>query len=520
MKNKICKETNLYNFLKNNESRIMCPHIQRDFVWKKEQIEQLFDSIYKGFFIGMFWFWETPKQEIDNIEFFELPKNFTGTYEQAQVKGRPIAVVDGQQRLTSLKIGIYGTFGEKHKEKLYLNISRKHKSLFKFFKKGEITTGNKEWFPVSKIFDKTRNIPIKAKEFKKIFTKTKIVVYWIQKKTLIEVTEIFRRVNKGGTQLTNSQELMSRLSSIWQESRTEFEEIRKKVQEKSITINNDFIIKSCLFCIGEPIKIKIQWDDNDNKIVEKIKENWDGIKNAIINMSKEINKFGFDDSNIISYNSLIPLIYIWYKDWNQYKKEDIISKYLYRAILLRKFGKGTDNVLENARKSLNSNSGLFELIKEYRAKDGEINKILELEKSRYTKLALKLLYGYGSTSKHWHDDHMHPQKAFLNDEKFCKRIKTELKGKYNKSKTLKKWEQWKLLYNKLPNLQALLDSVNKNKQGTPLEKWALENKKYFNKTQNFLDEDTSLKLCKFKDFYNIRMKKMKNRLIKELQKKN
>lgn len=39
-------------------SQYFLPAIQREFVWKQEQIVQLFDSILRGYPISSFLFWE------------------------------------------------------------------------------------------------------------------------------------------------------------------------------------------------------------------------------------------------------------------------------------------------------------------------------------------------------------------------------------------------------------------------------------------------------------------------------
>lgn len=38
---------------------IRLPDIQRPFVWKKTQVRDLFDSMYKGFPVGYLLFWKT-----------------------------------------------------------------------------------------------------------------------------------------------------------------------------------------------------------------------------------------------------------------------------------------------------------------------------------------------------------------------------------------------------------------------------------------------------------------------------
>ncbi len=45
------------------------PAIQREFVWKPEQIERLFDSLMQGYPFGTFLFWKVKLQQVANSSF-------------------------------------------------------------------------------------------------------------------------------------------------------------------------------------------------------------------------------------------------------------------------------------------------------------------------------------------------------------------------------------------------------------------------------------------------------------------
>jgi len=74
------------------------PDIQRPFVWKNTKVRDLFDSMYKGYPVGYFLFWQNALDE---------PKKTIGT----DIKQKPprLVIVDGQQRLTSLYAVIRNT---------------------------------------------------------------------------------------------------------------------------------------------------------------------------------------------------------------------------------------------------------------------------------------------------------------------------------------------------------------------------------------------------------------------------
>lgn len=116
------------------------PAIQREFVWRPDQIERLFDSLMREYPIGSFLFWTIRRETIEQYKFYDFMLDYherdnphcasVGTITRDQVT----AVLDGQQRLTALNIGLRGSYAYKlprlwwnnpkafPKRHLYLNI--------------------------------------------------------------------------------------------------------------------------------------------------------------------------------------------------------------------------------------------------------------------------------------------------------------------------------------------------------------------------------------------------------------
>ena len=92
------------------------PAIQREFVWDLEQIEKLFDSIMGDFPIGSFLFWKVEQEHKGDWAVYEFITKFDEDHPHnppANLNGvnRDIhLVLDGQQRLTALYIGLKGTY--------------------------------------------------------------------------------------------------------------------------------------------------------------------------------------------------------------------------------------------------------------------------------------------------------------------------------------------------------------------------------------------------------------------------
>ncbi|HTA84560.1 MAG TPA: DUF262 domain-containing protein, partial [Bacteroidia bacterium] len=87
------------------------PKIQRRFVWDEEQIEYLFDSMMREYPIGTLLVWKT-KSSIRRRKFIDTYRkdmSIIDAYILADNKTK-MMVLDGQQRLQSLFIGLKGSF--------------------------------------------------------------------------------------------------------------------------------------------------------------------------------------------------------------------------------------------------------------------------------------------------------------------------------------------------------------------------------------------------------------------------
>ena len=99
--------------------KYLLPSIQREFVWDTNQIIMLFDSLMRDYPINAFLFWEVGKENLNEFMFYEFLRDYhqMKNYhnEKADLKGNEsiIAVLDGQQRLTSLYIGLKGSYAYK-----------------------------------------------------------------------------------------------------------------------------------------------------------------------------------------------------------------------------------------------------------------------------------------------------------------------------------------------------------------------------------------------------------------------
>ena len=343
-----------------HSKKYLLPSIQREFVWSQDQITMLFDSLMRDYPINSFLFWKIPKEKASEFKFYEFLRDYhqkdNRHNPKANINGSEdiMAVLDGQQRLTSLYIALKGSYASKiaykkwnnpqayPKKKLYINLLDKPKDIsyeyeFKFLTKEESKNNdeNHHWFEVGKIMDLKEQYDVmsymietglasnpdkeKAQYANRTLSKlhsvihvNKTISYYLEKSTeLDKVLNIFIRVNSGGTTLSYSDLLLSFATAQW-ENRDAREEINEFVDEinqigRGFNINKDIVLKACLvLCDISDISFKV---DNFNRTnMLKIEEEWDDIRKAIRDSLNLISSFGFSRENITSNNLMIPIL--------------------------------------------------------------------------------------------------------------------------------------------------------------------------------------------------------------------
>ena len=98
----------------------LLPSIQREFVWDTDQIETLFDSLMRDYPISTFLFWQVDKNKIKDFQFYEFLNKYHEKNNRHNRKAEPsdkediIALLDGQQRMTSMYLALTGSYAKKN----------------------------------------------------------------------------------------------------------------------------------------------------------------------------------------------------------------------------------------------------------------------------------------------------------------------------------------------------------------------------------------------------------------------
>ncbi|WP_432631154.1 DUF262 domain-containing protein [Brotaphodocola sp.] len=399
-----------------SENRYVLPSIQREFVWSTAQIERLFDSVMQDYPIGAFLFWELADGQNTLYDFYSFLQNYhekkTTHNPKINLSGSDnvVAVLDGQQRLTSLFIGLKGSYAYKMpwkqwkndeafpKRKLYLNLVEPAKEEndryeFSFLTETEcVNDDDHYWFEVGQILD-MKNIgdvtkfinrqiykndrydedqgdfamDCLAQLHKVIHVQPIISYYKVRSQELDRVLNIFIRVNSGGTILSYSDLLLSIATAQWEsldarEEITDFVDLLNGIGS-GFRVNKDFVLKASLV-LSDFKNIAFKVDNFNKPNMLKIEANWQKIKKSLYQAFILVSSFGFSRESLKSNNAVIPIAYYLMTIGNPENFEVStaqkgncakIKKWLIMSLFKRIFSGQPDNLLRLMREIIKNN---------------------------------------------------------------------------------------------------------------------------------------------------------------------
>ena len=495
-----------------HRGQLLLPSFQRDFVWKHEQVEMLFDSLMRGYPIGSLLFWRLQEDSGSRFRFYRFLNNYTEKYRMRSeevvqyLSHSDYAVLDGQQRLTALNIGLNGTFAYRKKyawerlsennyptRRLYLDISRRYEGdddgkeyHFEFLAghtEDLFADGERLWMRVGVASEKNKEQKWAfATEHNLTHEQTKIlddlwdliwkdetISYYEEETQDPDVAvDVFSRINSGGTRLPLSDILMAMMVAGWQkrDARREIGQLVDDVNHKDFYIGGDYVLKAMLYLFCKDVRFKIANFEQD--FISQCEEEWPQVRDAIVSVFALMQSFGLRHSSVSSYYTTLPVLHYLY--WSSkyggivsasmYSSErTVIRRWLMKSLLLRTFGYRSDTALRAARRVLKGGEWLtFPAIEIEQAlgqsvtDDDFYEQVLSCQyESRQAWAVMSLLYSdLQFENVHYELDHIHPRAQF--------------------DKSRHQWE----VYNSVLNLQLLSDSDNKLKSDKPLEQWVQE----------------------------------------------
>lgn len=503
------------------------PAIQREFVWNATQIERIFDSLMRGYPIGSFLFWRIKAENVEQFQYYQFMDHF---HERDFRHNLPIeligkkdiiAILDGQQRLTSLNIGLRGWYAYKlpyyrwdsdhafPPRQLYLNLLHRpnpdedYAYEFRMLRDQDLKAAKDDahWFPISEIsklngvddafyycveHDLTQDKDKTASGnlitlWRMVHEQPIINFYQESSQDLEKVLNIFIRVNSGGTTLSYSDMLLSIATAQWREkdARREINDLIDALNKRGegFQFTKDFVLKACLV-LAEVATIQFKVSNFTRKVMLNIEERWDEIARSLHLATALLASWGYSWQTLPSNNAVIPIAYYLYQKQNpanfvdsaQFKEDrQVIRRWLAVALVKRVFSGQSDTTLSTIRRILQSNTDGFpadaiaDALRQTRPMyfaRPELDGLLSYQYGqRYTFIILSLLYPWLKYDQHFHMDHIFPRSMFTEQRLEKLGIPKE------------RWGEWMDHYNDLGNIQLLQGLANLEKSDQDFESW-------------------------------------------------
>lgn len=541
-------------------NRYLLPAFQREYVWNQYQVVVLFDSLMRGYPISSMLFWKVSGTAKNQWKFYKFLDNYVERFQvhndvfDTSVSEDFFAILDGQQRLTSINIALRGTYAYHEYYKPYQNTPTSYppRTLYFRLKENSATEGD----PRIYIFSFLKNSETKKENFFRdsdgcgwfrtgyilslhsqilnfvienrlnqdemnlltklenmVFNLPLINFYQEDDSSPDQAVNIFTRINAGGSRLSFSDILFSLMIANWEkrDARTEIHNVVDNLNNtKGFSISKDFVLKVFLFLYCKSIKNEIK--NFDKSFCGTIEKNWDNIRDCIYSLFDLLKTFGLDSQSLTSLNATLPIIYYMYHkkiyvdfaSKTQYKSNrEQIKKWLLTVLLKKAFRSSSNSILMKTRKAFTediSKGFISSMVTDFPAKD--IISKMELV-SFDDEAILGLLENTQKDSPmsfsilsllYPHLDYKNNNfhKDHLHPVASYESLSDNNKAKYPFP-----------IYNSILNLQMLDANENESKKDKPLNSWiekatTAENRKQF--LDSHLIPDVDLSIEKFEEF--------------------
>jgi hypothetical protein len=551
----------------------LLPAMQREFVWTAEQVCSLFDSLMRRYPISAFLFWRVPPEARDDVEAYEFLHTVRSSHNRARLardngNQEVTFVLDGQQRLTSVLVGLQGTYVDRKAKsgkgsktyvakKLYLDLLHDGRApdsegetyySFDFFDFApSLLQRSSYWFEVGRILKVDANPGIRgvidrqikairdvrplpsneagivehnlSRLYESIWTDDAISYHTEVDPDHERILEIFVRANSGGTELSKSDLLLSTLTLHWgsENAREEIngfvEELNGELTRKN-HLSKDFVMKSCLVLLDLPVAYRVSSFTRDT--CARIRDRWDDIRNAIRRSVDAANSFGIDENNLTSANALIPVAYYLYRHPTltlrgesaiEVRNATKVRIWLLSALLNRIFGGSSDSMLTRLREAVQLNykpNGDFPIA----AFDEAVRAAGRIAGSSQDAIEKVLGTSYG-------DDTCFLALSLLYDDRNWGTIKFSIDHLFAQESFKRNVpDNLKELRDDFGNLSFIIGDENSGKGDLPLDKW-LVTRSHEYLSRHLIPADNSLWCMeRFEDFLVERRKLIRDRLRK------
>ncbi len=359
------------------------PEFQRGYVWSREQIRGLFQSLYRSHPVGSLLVWATDASTATHRGSGEL------------APGVVKLLLDGQQRITSL----YGVIRGKPprffdgNEKAFSNLRFNLESEeFEFFQPIKMR-GDPLWVDVTELMkcgndgigayitELTRNPEMVVKVGDYMGRLNQLLgirdkVFHIEEvtgvdKTLDVVVDIFNRVNSGGTKLSKGDLALAKICADWPQARDEMKESIARWRSEGYDFSLDWLLRSVNTTLTGEAKFLFLHDRRAEEIS-------DALKRAVRHIDTALNliagRLGLDHDRVLFSRYALPVM-VRYIDTRggklDEKTRDKLLFWYVQSGMWGRFSASTESVIDKDLGILDQSGGdLDRLIADLRLSQG------------------------------------------------------------------------------------------------------------------------------------------------------
>lgn len=407
--------SNLVGMVERGELRL--PEMQREYVWTATRVRDLLDSLYRGYPSGVILAWES-EEEIATRDFA------VGTASTSAI--RPLLLLDGQQRLTSLSAVLRGEpvsvrnrqkpvdilFNLEHPEELtFITEVNESSEDSEFTDSADETPVNLQgrlrlltfvvstkaleslpnWVKVSDVFKKSDGEILKRAgvtgfddpNYEKYTSRLKavraIATYEYRMdvlertKSYEEVTEIFVRVNSLGAKLRSSDLALAQITAKWRGSLELFRSYQDEVDAQGFNVEIGVIVRALIAMVtGQP-----KFQTVNSIPTQALQDGWKRTTKALnfaLNFART--NLGIDSHALLSSPFLLITLAFW-SDKMGYaisgEDADLFRKWFLLANAKGRYSRGSsDTLLAEDLTLLRNGGGPEDLIQRLRQQVGRL----------------------------------------------------------------------------------------------------------------------------------------------------
>ncbi|ROV66615.1 GmrSD restriction endonuclease domain-containing protein [Streptomyces globisporus] len=397
------------------QGKVVIPSIQRDFVWMRPDVRDLFDSLYRGYPVGALLLWKT------NLT---VPFKTAAVVQADKSAHQPLYLLDGQQRLTSLA-WVYRPESKADGRLIDLRFDVRTEE---FVNPSAIQSKDPLLFRVSTLLQENvqyhevlreAGIDYSAPQFgawmqrlQKVhdIRKQEIAVITYESDDYEEVAELFARLNKGGRRLSKGDLVYSAIAARWSDGLDTMDAFHQELQDSNFALNREAVLRLTSLLAGTGAHhIKLIGADMDEAA---LKEAWHATERALrfaIDFLK--GECAIPRSEVLSSPNvtIVPALLLHHRDGKLRPGEaQLLRRWVYTATAFSHYSLQVEGKLDSEARLIKSREGegLFaELIRRAsgtRSRDSALHP-RDLEQKYSTHPFFKLLYiaALRGTARDW-----------------------------------------------------------------------------------------------------------------------